>query len=292
MIVVTAPTSNIGRQVLARIAGTGEEIRVIARDPSRLSPQTRDAVQVIQGSHREADTVAAAFEGADTVFWLVPADPRAETARAAYVDFARPGCAAFVTYGIKRVVSVSALGRGWPKDAGNVSATLEMDDMIAGTGVHLRALACAMFMDNVLRQLASIKNDGVIYGPTKEHLRMPTCATRDIAAVAARLLLDDSWTGVEEVPILGPEDLSFHDMASIMSEELNKPVRYQEISMDQQKDMMTARGASPGMAQAMVNMMTAANEGLNNQVRRTPSNSTGTRFRGWCADVLKPAVLA
>ena len=46
----------------------------------------------------------------------------------------------------------------------------------------------------------------------------------DVAAVAARLLLDPSWRGQEDVPVLGPEDLSFNDMAQIMSEVRGKPV--------------------------------------------------------------------
>ena len=52
--------------------------------------------------------------------------------------------------------------------------------------------------------------------------RIPTCATRDIAAVAARLLLDRSWSGQVASPVLGPEDLSFDDMARIMSEVLGE----------------------------------------------------------------------
>ncbi len=41
MIVITIPTGQIGRQVIDRILGAGEMIRVIARAPSRLSPQVR-----------------------------------------------------------------------------------------------------------------------------------------------------------------------------------------------------------------------------------------------------------
>ena len=143
MIIITAPTSNIGRQVLENILNSGETIRVIARDPSRLPAPTRERVEVVEGSHSDLDVVANAFHGADAVFWLVPADPRVQSAEAAYVDFARPGCEAFKSQSIKRVVGISALGRGWTKDAGHVTASLKMDDMIASTGASYRALACA-----------------------------------------------------------------------------------------------------------------------------------------------------
>jgi uncharacterized protein YbjT (DUF2867 family) len=41
MIVITAPTGQIGRQVLASVLDGGEPVRVIARDPSRLPAHVR-----------------------------------------------------------------------------------------------------------------------------------------------------------------------------------------------------------------------------------------------------------
>lgn len=286
MIVITAPTGNIGSKVLAKLVDCGEPVRVVARHPSRLPPDVLERVEVIEGSHSQRDVVMNAFEGADSVFWLVAADPRAATAEAAYVDFARPAFDAFTNLAGKRVVSISALGRGWPKDAGHVTATLKMDDMIASTGVSYRALTCPSLMENILRQIEPIKRQGVFFWPAPGDFKAPTCATRDVADVAVRLLLDRSWSGVEEVPILGPEDLSFNDMAAIMSDVLERPIRFQQISMDDMRAMMIGRGASEGMAQAMVNMLTAKNEGLDHTIKRTPASSTPTSFRQWCQEVL------
>ena len=292
MIVITAPTSNIGSQVIANILDSGEPIRVIARDPSRLPAQTRDRVEVVVGSHSDADVVNKAFQGAETVFWLVPSDPRAATAEASYVDFARPACEAFKTHGVQRVVGISALGRGWPKNSGYVSATLAMDDMIAATGVNYRAVTCPSFMDNMLRQVQPLKEKGMFFSPSPGDRKLPTCATRDIAGVSARLLLDRSWSGVDSVPVLGPEDLSCNDMAKIMSEVLGKPVRFQETPMEAFKSMLLSRGMSEGMAQGMVAMFAAKNEGMGNLAPRTPQSTTPTSFHQWCEDVLKPAVLS
>jgi uncharacterized protein YbjT (DUF2867 family) len=290
MIVITAPTGNIGSQVLAYVLNSAEHIRLIARDPSKLPSEIRERVEVIEGSHSQSDVVMKAFDGADSVFWLVTGDPSATSAEAAYVDFARSAVDAFRDRGVKRVVSISALGRGWPTDAGHVTATLRMDDMIASTGISYRALTCPSLMENILRQRAPIRDQGVFFWPTPGDFKMPACATRDVAAVAARLLLDPSWSGVDEIPILGPEDLSFNDMAAIMSEVLGKPVRFQETAMDDMRAMMTGRGASEGMVQAMVNMLTAKHEGMDHMVARTPLTSSPTSFRQWCEEVLKLAM--
>ena len=293
MIVVTAPTSTIGRQVLGTILDAGEPVRVIARDPSRLSPQTRGRVEVVQGSHSDGDVVDRAFEGADAVFWLVPADPRAPSAEAAYVGFSRPACAAFRSQGVKHVVGVSALGRGTAVagQAGHVSASLKMDDLIAGTGVSYRALLNPSFMDNILRQLEPIRNQGVFFWPIDGDRKVPACATRDIAAVAARLLLDRSWNGQGSVAVLGPEDLSYNDMAGIMSEALGRPVRFQQVPAESLRSRLTGNGYSEPMAQAMIDMLVAKDRGLDNAEPRTPEATTPTSFRQWCEEVLRPAVL-
>ena len=294
MIVITTPTGLIGHQVLDNVLDSGEPIRVIVRDPARLPSHVRKRVEVVQGSHGDRDVVDQAFDGADSVFWLVPPDPHAESVEAAYVDFSRPACEAFKNQGINRVVGVSALGRGTPcaASAGLVTASLKMDDLIASTGVNFRALTMPSFMDNILRQVGAIKSQGVFFSPISGDRKLPSCATRDIAAVAADLLLDHSWSGQDSVPVLGPEDLSFNDMAQIMSEVLGRPVRFQQISGEAYKANLMGLGMSDAMAQGMLDMAVAKDNGLDNAEPRTPQSTTPTSFRQWCEDVLKPAVLA
>jgi len=294
MIIITAPAGQIGHQVLDNVLSSGEPIRVIVRNPSRLRAEARERVEVVQGSHGDIDVVDQAFAGADAVFWLVPPDPHANSAEAAYVDFTRPACDAFKRHGVQRVVGISALGRGTvaARHAGLATASLAMDDLIASTGVSYRALTMPSFMDNLLRQVPAIKDRGVFVTPISGDRKLPSCATRDIATAAARLLLDGSWSGAGHVAVLGPEDLSFNDMAQIMSEVLSQPVRYQQITGQALKDRLTGAGMSDAMAQATVDMMIAKDQGLDNAEPRTPESTTPTSFRQWCEQVLKPAVLA
>lgn len=225
MIVITAPTGNIGHQVLGNVLAGDQLIRVIARDPAKLPANVRDRVEIIPGSHGDPQVVARAFDGADALFWLLPTDRRAASPDAAYAGFTRPAAEAIRALGVKRVVDVSSLGRntGYADRAGLVTASLAMDDLIAGTGVAFRALAMPGFMDNLLRQVPLIKEQGTFCDTLPPGHALPTVATRDIAAVAARLLLDGTWTGQQEVPLLGPEDLSPIDMAAIVSEVLGTP---------------------------------------------------------------------
>jgi uncharacterized protein YbjT (DUF2867 family) len=293
MIVVTAPTGNIGHQVLQSIVDRGEPVRVIARDPSRLSPRVRERVEVVQGSHGDPDVVSRAFAGADAVFWLVPPNATAGSLEAAYLDFSRPACDALKSCGVQRVVGISALGRGttMARNAGLVTVSLAMDDLIASTGVSYRALTMPSFMDNMLRQAGSIRDRGSFSLPIDGDRRLPTCATRDIATVAAGLLLDSTWSGRADVPVLGPEDLSCDDMARIMSDVLGRPVHFQRLSLEAFKAGLAQRGMSPAVVQGYADMYVAKNEGLDNAEPRTPESTTPTSFRQWCDQVLKPLVL-
>lgn len=292
-IVITAPTGTIGRQVVANVLGSRARVRLIVRDSSRLSAEVRERVEVIQGSHNDLGVVNRAFEGADTVFWLCPPDDLAATPMDAYVGFSRPASEAIRSQRVRRVVSISALGRGTPMaaSAGFVTASLAMDDLIASTGVGFRALTMPSFMDNIARQATAIKERGTFCSPIDGDRRMPSCATRDIAATAARLLLDPAWDGQGHLAVLGPEDISFNDMARIIIEVIGKPVRFERTSFADYKTMFVRFGMSDGMAQGMTDMARAKNEGLDNAEPRTPENTTPTSFRRWCEEELKPLIL-
>jgi uncharacterized protein YbjT (DUF2867 family) len=292
MIVITAPTGQIGRQVLDNVLDSGEPIRVIARDPSRLSPRVRERVEVVKGSHDDIDVVTEAFAGADSVFWLVPPDPRAESIQTHVLGFIRPLCKAIKSQGVKRVIGVSSLGRGIARNAGQISAIFAMDDLIESTGVSYRSLCMPGFMENMLWQVEPIRRQGMMFYPMSGDRKVPTCATRDIAAIAAKLLLDRSWSGQDSVPVLGPEDLSFNDMAQIVSEVLERPVRFQQVPGEAYKATLMQHGMTEAWAQGLINMAAAVDQGIYEAEPRTPQSATPTSFRQWCEEVLKPAVLS
>jgi uncharacterized protein YbjT (DUF2867 family) len=292
MIVITAPTSQIGHHVVGELLATDAPLRLIARDPSKLAESVRERVEVVQGSHGDAAVVERAFEGAEAVFWLAPPNPQ-QTLEQVYLDFTRPAAEAFRRLGVKRVVAVTALGRGteWQDRAGLVTASIRMDDMIMASGAAFRGLAMPSFMDNALRQAATIKSEGAMYGPIDPDKKTPTTATQDMGAVAARLLADERWSGQHEAPVLGPEDLSMNDMAQIVSEVLGREVRYRQVTFDAFKAQLLGHGSSESFAQGYVDMMRAKNEGMDNLAERNAETRTPTTFRQWCEQSLKPAVL-
>ncbi|GLZ37222.1 NAD(P)H-binding protein [Actinokineospora sp. NBRC 105648] len=296
MIVITAPTGNIGRRLLSLLVEAApaheEQLRVVVRDPTRLPEAVRGRVEVVTGSHGDAETVGRALTGADAVFWLVPPDASI-TPDEAYSGFTRPAARAFAAYGVSHVVGVSALGRGTPlaARAGLVTACLAMDDLIAGSGVAYRALANPSFYENLLEDADSIRENGVFTDTAAADRPVPMVAVADIAAAAAGLLLDRSWTGVGSLPVVGPQDLSPDDLARIMSEELGRPVRYQRESLDELRSALLGYGLNEAFVEGMVEMKRAKGQGLDSGVDRVPQAFPATGFAQWCAETLKPAVL-
>lgn len=292
MIVITTPTGDIGGRVLRHVLEAGQEVRVVARDPARLPDDLRSRVEVVAGSHADSAVIDPALTGARGVFWLPPGPPSSRSAEDAYVEFSEAFCDALPSSGVTHVVGVSALGRGWAKPAGQVTASLLMDDMITGTRAAYRALACASLMDNLLRQAEPIRDHGVFCQPTPGDLRLPYVAKADVAAVAAHLLLAPDWDGAVEVALRGPEDLSFDEMAAIVSDVLERPVQFEETPMDQFEGAMRAAGASEGMVRAYAEMLTAKNEGMDTMARPASRRDTPTTFRAWCEAELHPAIVA
>ncbi|MEV1081224.1 NAD(P)H-binding protein [Streptomyces sp. NPDC050211] len=296
MIVVTTPTGQIGRLVLDRLLDSPDAtpgIRVIARDPDRLPARVREHVEVVQGSHADPAVLKEACAGADRVFWLVPPMPSTDSVEDHFHAFTGALCEAIGSQGIERVVAVSSLGRGIAENAGQISASLAMDDTIAATGVHYRALCAPFLMENFLRHTESLATGGALPIALAPDRVLRTCAVADIATTAARLLLDTTWTGRADVPLVGPDDLTLEDMAQIIADVLDRPVHMKPVTSTDQKQMLLNRGMSEAWAQAYADMVNAQNDqGLYGATAPSTPEEAPTSFRQWCEEVLKPAVLA
>ncbi len=289
MIVVTTPTGNIGHHALQLLLDGNEAVRVIVRDAGKLQT-VRDRVAIVEGSHGDATVVDRAFDGAEAVFWVAPPTP-SETLDDTYIDFTRPAADAIRRHRVARVVVVTALGRDteWQDRAGLVTASFRMVDLLNETGAAVRGLAMPGFMENALQQADAIRQ-GRMFGPLDPDKKMPHTATRDMGAAAARLLMDRSWTGQEDYPLLGPEDLSFNDIAAIVSEVLGREVRYSQVPFDGFKAQLKERGMSENFAQGYIDMMRAKNEGMDNSVARSLEHTGPTTYRQWAEEVLMPAM--
>jgi uncharacterized protein YbjT (DUF2867 family) len=290
MIVVTTPTGQIGSELVKLLLAAGKPVRVIARDPEKLAPEARDRVSVVRGSSDDAAVLDRALAGAESLFHVVPPVFSVPNVTEHYLRFTRAACAAMQRNGVGRVVTVSGIGRRVDVKAGVVTSSLVKDAEFERAGFDVRALWCPGFMENMLRNVQTLRAQGKFFGMSRSDVKAPFVATRDIAASAAHLLLEPGWAGAGGLAVLGPEDLSLDDIAAIMTDVCGRPIGYQRIPAAAYKAELLKHGASEDFAQGLVEMHEAKDRGLDSSEPRTAETTTPTTYRTWCTEVLKPAL--
>ena len=290
MILITAPTGKIGSRLTAELLSSGQPLRLLTRDPTKLAREVSAKAEIVQGSMGDPDVLDRALRGVSALFWLVPSPATAPDVRDYYLDFTRPAAQAVRTHGVTRVVTVSSLYRGTDRPTGPGFAVNAMDEAFSDTGAAYRALWSANHMENTARQVATLRQ-GFFSLPVEPQVRMPLVATRDVATVAATLLLDRGWAGQGGIPVMGPEDLSHDEMAVIMSEVLGRPIAFRPTSKDDFVSGMEARGASHGVSQWLADMFEQGAADPYGSATAASREDTPTTFRQWCLEVLKPMVL-
>lgn len=287
MIVVTTPTGNIGSNVVELLLAAKQSVRLLARDPAKISPRVREQVEVVTGSSDDPAVLDRALAGAEGLFHVVPPFFPAPNVNEHYLDFTRPVCAAMKRQRVSRVVTVSGIGRRSDLRAGVVTSSLMKDVEFEREGLDVRALWCPGFMENLLRSVDSLRTEGVFRGVSRADLKSPLVATRDIAASGVRLLLDRR-KGPGGVAVLGPEDLSQDEVAAITGEVLGRPVRYERMPAQALREQLMRYGASEEFANSLLEMHAAKDAGLDSTEPRTAETTSPT----WCKEVLAPAIAA
>lgn len=291
MIVVTTPTGNIGRHVVAGLLQAGERPLLIVRQPEKLDPAVREATRVVRGGHDDPAVLNEAFAEAEDLFWCVPQNHRADDVLGWYTGWARAAAAALPNSGIRRVVAVSSGGHG-AANAGPISALHAMEDILDRTGVATRHLRCGTFMENFLWQVEPMTTRGGLFYPFPADLPIPMVAARDIAGAAVKWLRRPDWSDQGFEAVHGPEDLSAGRAAEILGRAIGTPLAYVEVPPEATRQSLLSIGASPAFAQAYLDMLAAVREGIYANEPRTADTTTPTTLETWAADTLKPVILA
>jgi uncharacterized protein YbjT (DUF2867 family) len=260
-VLVTAPTGNVGRHVVRVLLAAGVAPRLIVRDPTRLSEGVRAACDVHVGDLRDAAAVQAAAAGVDAAFWLdttphTAEDPIAESAALGQV---------FASAGVARSVFVSSVGADLGTGAGHLDGLAAIEAQLTGDVTVLR---CGYFMSNLLLPGFG-PADGVLAATRDPDEAVAWVAPRDIAEVAAaRLLAPASGRVVQGV--FGPEDLSYAQVAVVLTEVLGVPLAYRRISDDD------LRGALAGLPEKAVEGIVGMTAGTRDRAPVPPRDAAAT----------------
>jgi uncharacterized protein YbjT (DUF2867 family) len=227
MILITGATGNIGRHLTEELAGRGERVRALVRDPARLA----GPLDVVAGDLDRPETLRPAMAGVSRVFLLAPG-PDAAAQDAAVI-------AAAVAAGVEHVVMVSSLGA---ELGGIAGGRLHMagEALLRESGLRWTLLRPSEFMTNTLWWRDSIASAGAIFVPTGGG-RVGFVDPADIAAVAARVLTGDGHHE-RTYRLTGPAALTTAEIAGHLSAVLDRDVRHVDIGDDDFRNSLARAG--------------------------------------------------
>ncbi len=74
---------------------------------------------------------------------------------------------------------------------------------------------------------------------------IPWISTDDIGSEAAKYLLDDSWAGQWTRNLMEPENLTLSETTAILSQVLNYPIKYAQVTIESVQRCLALAGATP-----------------------------------------------
>ncbi|MFI6596496.1 NAD(P)H-binding protein [Nonomuraea sp. NPDC050536] len=257
MILVTGGTGNVGANIVRELLDAGEKVRVMTRNPTDHS--LPDGVEVVPGDLTRPETLPAALSGVDRAF-LFPVfngvDGFLEAAREAELRHVVLLSSSTVTFATP----------GWIGEQ-----HLLLEQAVEASGLPWTFVRPDWFMTNDLVWAPQIVNGGVVRGVHGNAALAPV-DPRDIAAVAARALLDRR---VGEAYVLtGPESLTQIDRVRIIAETIGRPLRFEEQPRDQFRQQMLHHGMPAPAIDELIEGL-AARDGKPEQPVPTVQEVTG-----------------
>lgn len=292
MIVVNTPNGNIGRVLTQELLDRGESVRIISRNPGKVTDLVERGAQLVEGSIEDQAVLDQALEGAEALFWLSPPAFRPNFKEWSRANAERAAQAA-ARHGVERVAVLSSVGAQNGPGSGPISMLLEVERAFISAKLDVGVLRPGFFMENFFGNLATIASDGVFYGAIPADAPVPMVATRDIGVAAADLLTDHDWGGVVYRGVHGPEDLTNAQVAEILAGVFERPVRYVQAPVPQLVAGMKQAGLPDLVAELYGEMYAGMLAGrVINAEPRDEVTTTPTTLAAFAREVLRPALLA
>ena len=221
-LAVTGSTGALGGRVARRLAGSGVDQRLLARDVTRV-PQLEGAAAVGFAGYADRASAVQALEGVSTLFMVSgseSADRRDQ--HRAFVDAAAEA-------GVRHVVYTSFFGA-----APDATFTLARDHHAAEEHIKSTGMQWTFLRDNLYLDFFEkmVGDDGVIRGPAGDGA-VAAVGMDDVAACAAEVLASPDSPAGMTFALTGPEALSFSAVAETMSKALGREIRYHDETIEE-----------------------------------------------------------
>ena len=276
---MTTPTGHVGSRVVRLLIQAGVRPTVFMRSSSTLHPELSGLVDIIEGDQGDRVAVIRATVGADALFWVDPPTDDDDPIEG-YTRMGANAASAVETNGIPRVVFQSSVGAEHRSGFGEIDGLARTEELLNETSASVLHLRCGYFFSNLLTDIDSVRQ-GVLRTTLPLDLQFSWVDPRDIGDVVAARLLNAEWNGIHTQAVHGPEDLSFQQVAEVLSQVLRRPVRAEKIDDDQVRSELAGFGMSPRQIEGIVGMSAGMRDDLLPENKRSVVTTTPTSLDAW-----------
>lgn len=272
-ILVTGATGNIGSEVVKELLSDAPDVSIKAavHSSQNVKKVKSDArVKVIQIDYNEPETVREALNGVDKLFLLTPDVPNAADLASNVVIEAKKA-------GIKQIVKQSVMGAALEADVGTMRLHGQVEKFIEQSGIPFTFLRPNEFMQNFINfHSPSIKGNNAFYIPL-EDAKVSLVDVRDIAGVAVKSLIDEDKHKNKTYLITGPEALSYHQVAEILSNTTGRKINYVNISDGEARSAMKEIGMSDWLINTVSELSEYFRKGKASEISPAVEDVTGNK---------------
>jgi uncharacterized protein YbjT (DUF2867 family) len=234
---IVGASGTVGSELSRLLVAQGESVVKV----THRKPEAADQVQVDLVSRAG---LKPAFQGIDRAFLLAPPGHADQDALLApLMDEAR-------AQGLRKVVLMSAMGANADENAPLRKAERRLE----ASGLAWNIIRPNWFMQNFNTfWLHGIQTAGQIFLPAGD-AKGSFIDARDIAAVAARLLTNDTFAN-RDFDLTGPRALDHAEVAAILTQATGKAIGYTDITPDAMLQGLLGAGLPPDYAAFLVQIL-------------------------------------
>lgn len=265
-ILVLGADGNIGFPLVQELLPTGVHVVAGAHNVQHVPQQFKDdeRIEVRRFDFLNAATFGPALENVDRVFFVRPpqlAKPKEDMF---------PFLDAVKASPVQQTVFVSMIG----VEHNPVTPHHKIEKYIEQIGLPHTFIRPSFFMQNLsTTHVLDIQERHELFVPAGKALTS-FIDTRDIAAVAARALLDRSYIG-QNLSITGGEAISYYQAADIMTQVLGVTITYTHPGLLQFRRALLKRGVKPDFVNVMVMLYVITRMGNAKSVTNTVQKVLG-----------------
>jgi uncharacterized protein YbjT (DUF2867 family) len=292
-IAVATPSGHVGSAVADFLLDFGDDIHVklLSRRPSRVKHLLDRGASLVTGSQDDVNFLSRATEDVDALFWATPPGYGSDDVRAFQNRQGRAAATAVRVNRIRRVVNLSSIWAEMSTGAGPVGGLHDVEARLDDAAENVTHLRAGLFFENLLWQVDSLRELGKIRLPVSPARRLPMIATRDIGRVAAARLASQDWSGRIIHELYGPADLSFRDVADIISQESGRKVVFASCDLEEFRQLLLNNAMSENAAALMVELYSSLEaDRLQTAEQPTAKTSTSTTLREFAQETLLPLI--